>query len=30
LITKTGDISEELIWIITTYDLPAVIEFNFI
>ena len=30
LITEKWNASEELVWIITTYDLPAVTEFNFI
>ncbi len=30
LITSHWDDTEELLWIITTYDLPAVTEFNFI
>ncbi len=30
LITKNGKVDEPLMWIVTTYDLPAVTEYNFI
>jgi predicted transcriptional regulator len=30
LITKNGKPEEDLLWIVTTYDLPAVTEYNFI